>query len=258
MVGTLWAALAVPVVTIIICYGLWLGAGCSPFWPFISDLGIDGSSMETVFSGGLTSTAFLIAVVLVDSVVVRLHANHSRCFCLVQAYTLLVGCVLVAGIVHVGSLPWNRELYHHLIWAFRLFGAGFGVSLGNTISLWMLQTSSPEEHPREPWAMRLSVFLLVLSALIFTLMHFVAKTAFPDIHALGHMLHEARVDFHAYCTKKSFDAVSVLAVMEWLYVMCLIGGLATLRQDIEIWCSADSREPLLPRLAKLKGQSDGL
>jgi len=268
--GTFWTALAVPVATLMICFGLWLNEGCSLFWPFISDLGIYGS-MIPVFSGGLSCTAILIAVVLLDIVVVRVseialvvttqHGEGSWCFCLVQAFTLLMGFLLVIGIIEVGFLPWNMSLDRHLKWAFALFGAGFGVMIGNTVSLWMLPTVSHEEHHYQPWPLRLQVSLLVLSVLICMLVKYTAKIAFQNWGQAYHYLHTAKVDFHGYCLEKSFDAISATAVLEWLYMMCLLGSLVTVYQEFKnvrqgIWCSADSK-PLLPRQRLLKGQSDG-
>jgi len=266
--GTLWTALAVPVATLMICFCLWLNEGCSLFWPFISDLGIY-SSMIPVFSGGLSCTAILIAVVLLDIAVVRVseiapvvarqHAERSWCFCLVQAFTLLMGFVLVVGIVEVGFLPWNVSLDRHLKWALALFGASFGIMIGNSVSLWMLPTVSHEEHHYEPWPLRLQVSLLVLSILIYMLVKkYTAKIAFKNWE---HYLHAAKVDFHAYCLEKSFDAMSAAAVLEWLYMMCLLGSLATVCQEFknvrqDIWCSAESK-PLLSRQRLLKGKSDG-
>jgi len=196
--------------------------------------------------------AVLIAIVLIDTVVARHHAHSSWCFCLVQAFTLLMGCLLAVGLLKISHLPWNRALYPHLIYAFQVLGCGYGLSIGNAVSLWILSTVSLEgDHRCDLWHLRVQASCLVLSSLTVLIVYLTADVAFRDFDK---NLQMAKVDFYGYCTEKYFDALSAEAVLEWLYVIFLFGGISSLhqefqniRQDMEIWCSADSRKPLLPR-----------
>jgi len=227
--------------------------------------------MIPVFSGGVSCTAILIAIVFVDMIVVRVskivpvvarhHAESSWTFCLAQAFTLLMGCVLALGMWEVAQLPWNIFLWQHLKWAFRLFGAGFFALIGNAVSLWMLPTVSLEDHRHKLWTLRIQVSLLVLATLLLFLMKHYTHYAFQSWADAFEYFHTAKVDFHGYCSEKSFDAKSGQAVMEWLFTMCLLGSIVTFYQEFnnvrqDIWCSADCK-PLLPRQRLLKGQSEG-
>jgi len=226
--ANVWAT-RIPGVTLLICYALWLAHGCSPFMPFISDLGLDGE-MHVMFCGGLVLTATCLAATHLDALYVR--------WCLIQQTTNrkymhalngiagVAGLAIVLGVGCIGFFPWDRALKSHIMCANVIFYGGAGWACCNLV--W--QRSMLKLNRRQKY---LQFALVLLSLLSLGMMILYLSRAFKSQSQSVSMLKEAKNDFTRYCRSKEYDALSIAAVFEWLLIASLVGSVTTLQADFD-------------------------
>jgi len=123
--GCLYGSIVLAPLTWLVSYAIWLGYGCMPFMPFVSDLGC-GPSMP-VFMTGMTVSGLLVLPLCFD------YARATKT-CIDTSEPLQgwlhtavpwCGALISISICGVALNPWDRRLILHGIFANGVFGAGF-------------------------------------------------------------------------------------------------------------------------------------
>jgi len=231
MAGTL-----VPSITVVTCYGMWLVRGCSPFMPFISDLGMHGG-MRFLFCGGLAVTAVFQANTNIDVWYVRCCSiqctRNKTLLQMINCLSAMTGLVIALGIACLGFFPWDIALGPHLLCARAIFFGGTGWACYNLAWQWkMLRLSKARKCVQFA-----SVVLSVTSLVLMTYYIVLAREKGVNIAIL---LDKAYSNFDVYCRDKHFDELSMAAVFEWLLISSLVGSVTTLQADFNLYFGAST------------------
>lgn len=143
----------IAVVTLGLCYILWLSAGCKAFLPFISDLGLDGA-MRFVFPCGAVLISALMAYIFYHIHIAR-HALCSKMQlpALYRGVNLIGSAGLISaasGVGAIGFYPWSTDLAEHFACVYLIFYGGFVWSIASAVL--SRQISIKEKGELPDWA----------------------------------------------------------------------------------------------------------
>jgi len=259
-------------VTAVLGYIMWLGHGCNPILPIISELGTY-RSMYTVFSVGMVLLSANLQASNVDATYasgwIFITRDISRChkvgLAFVHGFMFVFISFVSLALVGVGFFRLNTDPILHGLCALVVGVAGQLWGGMNILRLWLfnhlelsavdLQDSSqtPTGHCLQPCLQKVlcAQVLLYLGALLATAMLVRAWLAI-DNEEYYEMYEETTNNFLEYC-ERDRPKFAWLALWEWLLVIHVCAGfLVTNYTVLRIY----ERERSLPRKVVPVGASD--
>eukprot|EP00929_Paragymnodinium_shiwhaense_P069559 TRINITY_DN35080_c0_g1_i2.p1 TRINITY_DN35080_c0_g1~~TRINITY_DN35080_c0_g1_i2.p1 ORF type:complete len:670 (+),score=117.78 TRINITY_DN35080_c0_g1_i2:176-2185(+) len=241
------------------CYIMWLSAGCTPFMPFISDLGIHGT-MKTTFNVGMAIIGFLefFAVLFTrqarDFLIQWLKMENY--WGMLNSILTLLGMAVVGGHILIGSFPWDQSgwtVYFHFLCADAVFYGGCFWGLFSGILA--LRFGWAEGMQEDKWASlrRLQLPVAVGAGTVFlmggiclALAHDLQSTFFGRWSWWDETQAMARDDFASYCRGEtgwhSMFWVNCVAVTEWVVSLLMLSAVGLAFVDIDTYCRWSSGE----------------
>lgn len=219
--------------TWLLCYALWLGQGCEPFLPFVSDFG-DGLSAP-VFMVGMTVAALLAMPNIADLyLATRDKMEEAGCCrrCL-HSWMPVLGLWCKGSIIGVALNPWDIRIDAHVLFADGIF---FG-SIAFTLMATLLTPHAKGGQLMVP---------LLLVGIAFTscgmmFWHFGAGMELLGEDGVEQSATMMRNDYRAYCTGQGESLhrhrdFNIAAAYEWsLLSSVIVIVFVTLRRDLRGW-----------------------
>eukprot|EP01051_Picozoa_sp_SAG22_P003220 SAG22_NODE_154_length_17189_cov_38.210064_12_plen_344_part_00 len=262
-------ALFVPVWAL--SYLVWLGKGCMPFMPFVSDFGAAGSPTSGLFAAGMTAAALLWSASFVDVYhatlpSIRARPGTSRLLRMLHLLQPYLGALTAAGIIGVALNPEDERLAAHGSSAGAAFMGGIGYNL---ITVLVCHSTAGERGRRLPLLMHTAAvgFSMTSYAMMGTLTgagfmelahltagsnaNATALAAAVDAVIVTSLQNQAKHDFVAYCTGQPYTAaggatpIATLhssgtlnqgCLFEWTMLLSILGHmLHTTTSELSDW-----------------------
>lgn len=226
MVCVVWALLWVAG-----CYAAWIGKGCRPFMPFLSDF--DTMMPESmIFTAGASLQGMLMAVLLLGfQHHQRSHltwAGASPRWQRLHHMSFWPGLIAAASCTGLAWAPWNTLTVLHRIFAYGIFFGGLLWGACSAMVTWRLARGRAA-YTRYLHA-RLALSVIALTML--TSMSAISWRVF-SAPEFDHARYVARsLDAEDFCRFPFDPVLNGAAACEWGLLAALIGVIWTLRGDL--------------------------
>ena len=236
---TIRACIAVQLVTLAVCYALWVSEGCDHFMPFISDT--DTHPVSGVpFTIGFTVSGLLLT--LLSWQLFRLRSDWissnptgARLRSL-NTFSAIFGIISGLFIVWIAYTPWDEQLALHLLQARVIFGSSLiWAILATIMAREMADFDACFQEVYVPRRNRAAFTGLCLGLMVLSVVQYTGISA-------GLLEFETYVDMVQICTDLSITEMSMAALFEWAMVLGLIGVVETGIHEVSLLTSHESEE----------------
>ena len=236
---TVRACVAAQLVTLTVCYALWVSEGCDHFMPFISDTDTHPVS-GAVFTFGFTVSGLLLALLAWQMFRLRsdwISANPTGArLRLFNTFSTIFGILSGLFIVWIAYTPWDEQLALHLLQARVIFGGSLIWAILSTIMASEMAAFDARFHEvYKPRRNRAAFTGLCLGLMALSVVQYTGIS-------VTLLEFETYVDMVQICTDLSITEMSMAALFEWAMVLGLIGVLETGIREVSLLTSHESEE----------------
>ena len=236
---TIRACIAVQLVTLAVCYALWVSEGCDHFMPFISDTDthpVSGAPFTIGFTvSGLLLTLLSWQLFRLRSDWISSNPTGARLRSL-NTFSAIFGIISGLFIVWIAYTPWDEQLALHLLQARVIFGSSLiWAILATTMAREMAAFDARFQEVYVPRRNRAAFTGLCLGLMVLSVVQYTGIS-------VALLEFETYVDMVQICTDLSITEMSMAALFEWAMVLGLIGVVETGIHEVSLLTSHESEE----------------
>ena len=239
---TILVGIIIQLLTLTICYALWLIQGCDPWLPFISDTDVNPKS-GLYFTIGFFAVGIILVVGSIQLGVLRDRwlIKYSRDNRLIIANRVAFSFGILSGIATswLAFTPWHENLQFHVVLAKMIFGgAAIWAGLSALITIRMANIDDSFSAISK---MRIKICLFSFSSLILLAVFFMTSVEFNIDSPIVNLNDElgSYIEKAVLCTDLGNSGLSNAAFFEWLMVLGFAGILATFIPEIDLLTDED-------------------